>query len=126
MVNLLLDTHTLLWWLADDPGLTDVATAVISDEDNIVYVSAASAWEVSIKASLGKLRAPKDLVDAIRASEFEPLAISAEHAVLAGALPLIHRDPFDRMLVAQATLEQLSIVSRDPRLAEYGVVTIPA
>ena len=78
LVKLLLDTHTLLWWLADDPTLSDGAARAIVDEDNAVYVSAASAWEISIKSQLGKLDAPEDLAEAMRLSELEPLAITIE------------------------------------------------
>ena len=125
-MNLLLDTHTLLWWLADDAALSDGAAQAIADEDNGVFVSAASAWEISVKARLGKLDAPEDLAAAIHSSELEPLVITIEHAELAGALPPIHADPFDRMLIAQANLEQLTVVTRDSRIAEYGVFTLAA
>lgn len=126
LMNLLLDTHALLWWLADDPVLSDVAAAVISDEDNRVFVSAASAWEISIKSALGKLDVPHDLLGAVADSDLEPLAITFEHASAAGALPPIHRDPFDRMLAAQAAIEQLTIVTSDPVIGRYAVATLPA
>lgn len=126
LMNLLLDTHALLWWLADDPVLSDVAAAVISDEDNRVFVSAASAWEISIKSALGKLDVPGDLLGAVADSDLEPLAITFEHALVAGALPPIHSDPFDRMLAAQATIEQLTIVTNDPVIGRYAVATLPA
>ncbi len=125
-VNLLLDTHTLPRWLADDHTLSDVAVAVISDVDNAVYVSAASAREISIKSSLGKLEVPDDLLGVLGEGDLAPLAITVEHAVLAGALPPIHGDPFDRMLAAQATIEQLAIVMRDPEIGKYGIATVPA
>lgn len=119
-MNLLLDTHALLWWLDDSP-LAPAARDAIADPDNLVAVSAASVWEIEIKRALGKLDAPAGIVDAVGASEFEPLPISLEHAALAGGLPAHHSDPFDRMLVAQAKLLGLTVVTRDPAFASYDV-----
>jgi PIN domain nuclease of toxin-antitoxin system len=119
-VQLLLDTHALLWWLAD-AELTDDARRAIEDPANEVAVSAASVWEISIKRALGKLRTGDDLLGAIAASGFEPLAISLVHAEAAGALPRHHADPFDRMLVAQAREEGLVVVSRDRIFDRYAV-----
>jgi len=90
------------------------------------WLSAASIWEIALKRASGKLRAPDDLLDAIAAAGFETLAVTAGHAALAGALPPIHRDPFDRMLVAQARIESLTIVTRDQRLGMYGVDVLGA
>jgi PIN domain nuclease of toxin-antitoxin system len=124
---LLLDTHVLLWWLADDEALDDsVAAQEIRSRQNVVFVSAASAWEISIKRALGKLVAPNDLQDQIGEQGFEPLSMDVAHALVAGSLPQHHRDPFDRMLVAQAQLEDLTVVTRDPSFALYGVATIAA
>jgi PIN domain nuclease of toxin-antitoxin system len=120
-MNLLLDTQVLLWWLADDRRLRDPARGAIADGANLVAVSAASAWEVAIKAALGKLDAPTDLRDALTESGFEELPISVDHALRAGALPPHHADPFDRMLVAQAAAEALVLVTADERLAAYDV-----
>ena len=89
-------------------------------------MSAASAWEISIKKSLGKLEAPDDLVDQLDRHRFQALAVSIGHAHEAGALPRLHDDPFDRMLIAQARLEGLTIVTRDPRFQRYAVATLPA
>lgn len=125
-MNLLLDTHALLWWLADDPALLSEASAAIASPDNGVFVSAASAWEISIKMRLGKLDAPGDLAAVVQQSELTPLVITLEHADAAGALPPIHADPFDRMLVAQAQLEDLTIATRDPRISQYGVPILAA
>lgn len=124
-MRLLLDTHVLLWWLADDPGLGEEARAGISVPDSAVYVSAATVWEISIKRSLGKLDAPRDLLYQIEKNRFEPLSITATHAYTAGALPRHHDDPFDRMLVAQALQEGLILLTRDPRMDPYGVATMP-
>jgi PIN domain nuclease of toxin-antitoxin system len=125
-VRLLLDTHTLLWWLSNDPGLTQVARAAIARPEADVAVSAVSAWEVSIKAALGKLAAPQDLETQLARHRFSSLAVTVAHALLAGSLPRHHDDPFDRMLVAQARIEGLTLVTRDPRIGLYGVPIIPA
>ena len=125
-MNLLLDTHALLWWLADDAGLSHEARASIGDPQHTVYVSAGTAWEISIKRALGKLDAPSDLGAAVSASGFQELPISIAHALAAGQLPNNHSDPFDRMLVAQAKLENLTLVTRDDRIASYQISTIKA
>ena len=124
MKRLLLDTHALLWWLADDANLGDYARQLIAAPENEVYVSAASVWEIAIKKALGKLVAPNDIEQIAEQQGFEPLPISLFHAERAGALPPIHRDPFDRMLVAQAQAEGLDIVSNDPSISAYGVAVI--
>lgn len=126
MRKLLLDTHTLLWWLADDSQLGPHTRALIEDGRNAVFVSAASAWEISIKKTLGKLDAPDDLDSLLEHEGFEKLAISFFHGEKAGELPPLHRDPFDRMLVAQAQAEGLDIVTRDQMIPKYGVKTIDA
>ncbi|MGH9184712.1 MAG: type II toxin-antitoxin system VapC family toxin [Acidimicrobiales bacterium] len=122
-MNLLLDTHALLWWLAGH-GLSDEATARIAEPETLVAVSAASVWEAGIKAALGKLDAPEALGSAALAEGFEPLAVTFDHAERASSLPAHHRDPFDRMLVAQAQIESLTIVSRDPAFVRYEVALL--
>ncbi|MCL4217973.1 MAG: type II toxin-antitoxin system VapC family toxin, partial [Candidatus Hydrogenedentes bacterium] len=107
-MNLLLDTHTLLWWLDDDSALSPEARACIGNTHHVVHVSAVTAWEISIKKALGKLEAPGDLDVAILASGFKELPITMAHALAVGILPKHHSDPFDRMLVAQAKLENLT------------------
>lgn len=124
-MRLLLDTHVLLWWLADDPALSKPARKLIANEPE-VFASAASAWEIAIKRALGKLEAPEDLLAALEASGIQRLPIEFEHAALAGALPRHHEDPFDRMLVAQAQREGLTLLSSDARISEYGVTVVPA
>jgi PIN domain nuclease of toxin-antitoxin system len=123
-VNLLLDTHALLWWLSDDPALKDDARQAISQASNIIYVSAASAWEISIKKALGKLDAPNDLHAALLANHFEPLPITIGHATRAGQLPRHHDDPFDRMLIAQAHAEELTLITHDKIFLPYGISII--
>jgi PIN domain nuclease of toxin-antitoxin system len=121
-VRLLLDTHVLLWWLADDRKLAKPARDVIANPDNDVHVSSASVWEASIKAALGRLEIElDDLEDAIIRNGFRPLPIGFRHAVTAGRLPKVHRDPFDRMLVAQASVEELRVVSHDRIFERYGL-----
>ena len=126
MRRLLLDTHAFLWWLADDPQLGTNARQLIEEGSNIVYISAVSAWEISIKKSLGKLEAPDDLGQILGQEGFEELPITFFHGERAGELPPIHRDPFDRMLVAQAQAEGLDIVTRDENIPKYGIKTIAA
>jgi PIN domain nuclease of toxin-antitoxin system len=121
-VRVLLDTHVLLWWLADDRKLTRVARDVIANPQNDVLVSAASVWEIAIKAALGRIEIDLDsLEDAIVKSGFQSLPIHARHAVTVGRLPTVHRDPFDRMLVAQARVEELRVVSHDRVFERYGL-----
>jgi PIN domain nuclease of toxin-antitoxin system len=121
---MLLDTHVVLWWLTDDETLADEIKDQLDREPD-VYVSAATIWEVAIKQALGKLPEPRDLPERIRDSGFAPLAISSEHAITAGRLPMIHRDPFDRMLIAQAQCEDLTLVTRDENCQKYDVALLP-
>lgn len=124
-MSLLLDTHVVLWWLADDPTLgTEIKDRLDHEPD--VYISAATIWEVTIKQSIGKLPKPDDLPERIRDSGFRKLDITAGHAIAAGRLPLIHRDPFDRMLIAQARTEDLALVTRDPEIAKYDLEILAA
>jgi PIN domain nuclease of toxin-antitoxin system len=124
-VRLLLDTNALLWWLADE-GLTVQARDAIADPENLVVVSAVSAWEISLKKALGKLAAPDDLEHQVQAGGFIPLPITIAHGVAAGQLARHHDDPFDRVLIAQALAEGLTIVTRDKRFSDYNVNLVPA
>lgn len=128
MQRVLLDTHAFLWWLADDARLGPKARGVIADPENTVYVSAATGWEIAIKAGLGKLELDvPDSLDALVEDEgFVHLPITFFHGEQAGWLPGHHRDPFDRMLVAQAQAEGLRIVSADPDIRSYGVRVLDA
>lgn len=125
-MNLLLDTHVLIWVFNKDPGLSPRTKEVIRDPGNQVFVSAVTAWEITIKKSLGRLDTPDDYEEMLERFRFTPLAITQAHALAVGALPSHHRDPFDRLLVAQAKLEKLTLVSRDRRLADYLVPILPA
>jgi PIN domain nuclease of toxin-antitoxin system len=117
---LLLDTHVVLWWLVDDPGLADDVKESLDHEPD-VYLSAATVWEVAIKHALGKLVGPDDLPERVRDSGFQPLPIADRHAIVAARLPFHHRDPFDRVLVAQALVEGLTLVTRDLEIQKYEV-----
>lgn len=125
-MRLLLDTHVVLWALAGDDRLRPTTRERIADGGTHVSVSAASVWEITIKQALGKLAAPDDLVEALAAAEFRPLDINAHHALAAGRLPRHHDDPFDRMLVAQAVSDGLTLVTADRRLTAYGVPLLAA
>ncbi|MCE3243505.1 MAG: PilT protein [Deltaproteobacteria bacterium] len=121
-MRLLLDTHVLLWWLSDDRKLAKNARDIIANSDNDVLVSSASAWEISIKAALGRLEIElDDLESALVKNGFRSLPIGLQHALTAGRLPNVHRDPFDRMLVAQASIEELRVVSHDRVFERYGL-----
>jgi PIN domain nuclease of toxin-antitoxin system len=123
-MNLLLDTHVLIWW---DEGrrLSGSARRAIETADT-VYVSAASAWEVAIKTGLGRLRPTRTVEEAVEESGFLELPVTFRHAQRVSGLPALHRDPFDRLLVAQADLEGLTLVTRDPVFAQYTVELIEA
>ena len=124
-MRVLLDTHILLWWLGDDSHLPAQAAATISDPYTDVVVSAASAWEISIKQAAGRLSAPDDLPAALAANDFGTLAITTAHAIVAGRLPPHHPDPFDRMLIAQAQIEGFTLVTIDDRFSDYEVDLLP-
>ena len=126
-MNLLIDTHVLLWWWTEEEQLSSRAKAAILDSRNRSYVSAAVAWELAIKVNLGKLDA-RDVVSNLKQllieEGFMRLAISTDHALRAGLLPMLHRDPFDRMLVAQAQALNSPIVSADAIFDRYGAQRI--
>jgi PIN domain nuclease of toxin-antitoxin system len=122
-LNLLLDTHVLIWWLADHHRLTKKVRKSIEEAD-AVWVSAVTGWEIEVKRARGLLEAPEDLEGALRLNHFKALPLRFAHAVLAARLPSIHRDPFGRMLVAQAKHEGLTLATVDRELAKYGVPVI--
>ncbi len=125
-MQVLLDTPVILWWLMGDQVLERAAQRIIEDPQNRVFVSAASGLEISIKRSLGKLRAPGSLFDRVLSEGFLHLPVSFQHGERVGALTLLHRDPFDRILVAQAQLENLVILTRDQYIPLYDVTALPA
>ena len=127
-MKLLLDTHAFLWWIGDDARLSVPAREAIADPGNEVSVSVASAWELAIKTGLGRFEPDGDLgpfiEDQIRLNAFSVLPVKLEHAVSVSSLPAHHRDPFDRLLVAQAAAEGMTLVSRDPQLRKYDAPTL--
>jgi PIN domain nuclease of toxin-antitoxin system len=127
-VRVLVDTHAFLWWLTDPERLSDRSREVLADPDNVILVSAVTGYELAYKASRGFLHLPESParfeMDRIAVNGFDGLALEVIHAVRAAELPLIHRDPFDRMLIAQAQTEGISIVTIDPAITRYDVETI--
>jgi len=119
-LRLLLDTHLLLWWLAGSPSLSGKARALISDSENTVFASAVSLWEIWLKESLGRLRLPADFEERLAEESFESLPLTAAQTRQLALLPWRHRDPFDRMLVAQARVESLTLLTADPLVSGYG------
>ena len=119
-MRILLDTHLLLWWLEGSPSLPAQARELIRDPENTVFVSAVSLWEIWLKQSLGKLRLPDGFMERLAAESFESLPLSASQTRQVSLLPWRHRDPFDRMLVAQAQVEKLVLLTADEALAAYG------
>ena len=119
-MRILLDTHLLLWWLGNSPTLSDSAHALISEPENTIFVSAVSLWEIWLKESLGRLRLPADFESKMASEPFESLPMSAAHARQVALLPWHHRDPFDRMLVAQARAENLILLTADSAVTAYG------
>lgn len=117
----LLDTHTLIWWLANDANLSLDAKNVITDPSNLIFVSAASTWEIAIKKSLGKLESPDDLLKQIKVNQFKSLPIDLEETLVVETLPTYHQDPFDRILIAQAQFFDLTIITRDRQFEFYDV-----
>jgi PIN domain nuclease of toxin-antitoxin system len=127
-VRLLLDTHALLWWLAGDQSLSDAARKAIADADNEVFVSAASAWEIATKYRLGRLPGAAviaaDIAGAVASQDFSELPINIRDGQTAGGLPAIHKDPFDRMLIAQAVTADMAIVSNETLFDGYAVARL--
>lgn len=121
-MNLLLDTHVFLWAVDDAPQLSTAARAAITDGNNLVFVSAATAWEIAIKKAIGKLSLPQgNYLDELQVHRFTPLDITTEHALAVENLPHHHKDPFDRLLIAQAQVEKLVFVTGDARIKQYAV-----
>lgn len=126
MKRLLLDTHVFLWWLVNDQRLGERARGFIQDPKNQIFVSAATTWEISIKRALGKISAPEDMSSIIDDEGFIALSINAYHGDQAGLLPDLHKDPFDRMLIAQAQSEGLVLVTADEKIFKYPLRIIKA
>lgn len=125
-MEILLDTHMLLWWLADDQRLSKKARAIMADPGNLPVVSASTAWEIAVKQALGKLTMDGCLEQEVHDQGFSMLPITFAHAAETLTLPAIHRDPFDRMLVAQARVENLPLLTVDPHIPQYPANVIKA
>ncbi len=127
-MKVLLDTHAFLWWINDNPRLSHQAREVISNADNTLFLSAASGWEIAVKAGLGKLSLPSDMtsfiMDQMYINAITPLPVLLNHALHVHNLPGLHRDPFDRLLIAQAQLENVPIITVDPHFTAYQVEVI--
>ena len=122
----LLDTHIILWWLTEPEKIKSKARNIIKDKSNTIFISSASFWELGIKKSLGRLTLPHNLLETITAENFKILPIQPAEALGITDLPLLHADPFDRLLVMQAKLYDLIIITRDSAIMEYPVITLNA
>lgn len=120
-MNLILDTHIILWWMDDNDLLPQKYRLAIEDINNICFVSAASVWEISIKSAIGKLDIPDNYLEVLLDQNFEEIPVSLKHAKKVCHLPMHHKDPFDRLLIAQAIIEDLTILSVDKIIPEYDV-----
>jgi len=127
-MKVLIDTHVFLWWITNDPRLSPRAREIIADSANVVFLSAASGWEIAIKAKLGRLRLPDEperfILKQLELNVIEVLPVQMSHALHVYALPYHHRDPFDRLLIAQARLEKVPILTADPQISRYEVEVI--
>ncbi len=120
-MNVLLDTHPIIWWLENNPKLSSEYRDIISDDSTLCFISSASIWKIEIKSSIGKLTIPPEYLEELRSEGFEKLPVSWDHCRLLSTLPLIHRDPFDRLLIAQAKWEKLVLLSLDENIRKYDV-----
>lgn len=125
-MRLLLDTQVLIWTLTNPKRLSEQARTAIAEGENRVFVSLATPWEMAIKTALGKLAPPEDLEEQLREQRFELLSIALRHTRAVASLPLHHRDPFDRMLIAQAQVDRMTLVTTDRQIRRYPVATLPA
>jgi len=127
-MKVLIDTHVFLWWITNDPRLSPRAREIIADGANVVFLSAASGWEIAIKAKLGRLRLPDEperfILKQLELNAIEVLPVQMSHALHVYALPYHHQDPFDRLLIAQARLEKVPILTADPQISRYEVEVI--
>ncbi len=127
-MKVLLDTHTFLWWITDDPKLSLRVRGIISNGENEVFISAATGWEIAIKAQIGRLKMPDEprrfILEQLKINGMKSLPIEMRHALHISTLPIHHQDPFDRMLIAQAQMEELPVLSADPQFGKYEVTII--
>lgn len=120
----LLDTHVILWWLTDPKKINRKANKIIGDRENKIFISSASFWEMAIKKSIGRLTLPHNLIETLISEGFETLPILPEEGLGVADLPLLHSDPFDRLLIIQAKFQDLIIITNDSKIKEYPVVTL--
>jgi len=127
-MKVLLDTHTFLWWITDDPKLSLRVRGIINDGENEIFISAITGWEIAIKAQIGRLKLPDQpqhfILEQLKINGMKSLPIEMRHALHISTLPIHHQDPFDRILIAQAQMEELSILSADPQFGKYDVTII--
>jgi len=123
-MNLLLDTHIILWWLKDAPVLSTKHKELLSNPEHVCFISAASIWEISIKSAIGKLEIPDSYIEELQMEGFQELPIHWKHTNMVKYLPLHHRDPFDRLLIAQAKIENLTLLTVDNHIQLYDVMTL--
>lgn len=127
-MQILFDTHAFLWWIEDDLQLSDIARAAIEDGENELFFSAASGWEIAIKTQIGKLRLPENLeqfvIEQLHRNDFTVLPIQLSHTLHTYSMALLHRDPFDRILIAQSVIEKMPLLTIDPQISQYDVQTI--
>ncbi len=125
-MRILLDTHILIWWLSNDSRLSPSALSLLAEPTNTIFLSAASLWEIRIKQSIGRLRLPRSFDQALEQQGFEALSVNFSHTAALAMIPKLHKDPFDRMLLAQAISEKLQLLSADSALHAYGSPVLPA
>ena len=123
-MNLILETHIILWWLDNNDTLPERYFKAISDSNNICFISSATIWEISIKSGLGKLEIPDNLTDILQKEGFSELPVSWNHAAMVRQLPLYHKDPFDRLIIAQTIVEDFTLLTVDKIIPEYGVTIL--
>jgi len=127
-MKVLLDTHTFLWWITDDPKLSLRVRGIISDGENEIFISAATGWEIAIKSQIGRLRLPDEpqrfILEQLKINGMKSLPIEMRHALHISTLPTYHQDPFDRILIAQAQMEDLPVLSADQEIGKYEVTII--
>ncbi|OGT37186.1 MAG: hypothetical protein A3F12_04175 [Gammaproteobacteria bacterium RIFCSPHIGHO2_12_FULL_38_14] len=122
----LLDTHVILWWLTQPQKINQKAQQIIQDQSNRIFLSSASFWEMAIKKSIGRLTLPHNLIETITAENFKILPILPEECLGVADLPLLHSDPFDRLIIIQAKLNNMIVITNDQKIAEYPVVIVAA
>jgi len=125
-MNYLLDTHVVLWWLTDPKEIATKARKIIADKEESIYISSASCWEMAIKKGIGRLKFPANLLDILTSEGFDIIPITANESLSVADLPLIHQDPFDRLLIVQAKLNDMILITRDETIVKYPVITLKA